>query len=406
VPGMLSKSIQADGVYVHVPFCDRICKFCPFNKQLTRSDHVDKYATLLLKEVSLIAQSIAGGSLEFVYLGGGSPSVLKPAQIAKLLDCLNSTIGIQANAEVSVEVHPSHAAPHYLRELRSIGVNRISMGIQSFLPEALNSLGATHSSEIANSAVTAARETFDNMAIDLLYAYHGQTMEDWRFDLSRAVTEYDVPHISCYALVPLAKDYRQPSPTDEIEFAVEAMDFLETHGLYHYASCASGGFDACRLGLECRYEAGHWSAPQKAFLGLGPGAFGFTGRHTTVNSLSTEVYFEALSDDRLPLASVFEVSELELKHRYFSLGVKGLKVPLQPYRDTFGSEPLTDFASQIGRLRDTGLADVNGDFLSLTRSGRLFVDTCSSLFFSPAEAGVPHPEEPEIRILERSVRNQ
>ncbi len=396
----LGEAISFDGSYIHVPFCDQICKFCPFHKRLTTQPLVDEYSELLLTEIELSARHLTKAPLRFVYFGGGTPSVLSALQVEKVLDHLRQWVGIDPHAEISMEVHPTHAESGYLRALKDVGVNRVSLGIQSFRPGALQSLGATHSSETASRACRSARETFENFAIDLLYGYHDQSMEEWIGDLNRAIYEFDVPHLSCYAVVPIAKDQRTVSGAREVELAIACMELLQREDRHHYASCASGGFDMCRPGMECRYELDHWKAPQARFLGLGPGAFGFTGTHTTINCLGVEPYRSRLQSGKLPLVSAREVSVTELKHRYFALGVKGLTVPLDPYRKAFGSEPLEDFAEALARLQAMDLVAVDSDRLSLTSMGRLYVDQCSSAFYSDAERMIPHPEEPEIRILQ------
>jgi oxygen-independent coproporphyrinogen-3 oxidase len=159
--------------------------------------------------------------------------------------------------------------------------------------------------------------------------------------------------------------------------------------------------------FECKYELRHWAAPQAGFYGLGPGAFGFAGGHTTVNRLSVPRYCDDLESGVLPIVSALRVEEDELRHRYFALGVKALSVPLRPYRETFGRDPLDDFSAEIESLLSDNLAEIERDALVLTSAGRLYVDVCSATFYSSAEREVPHPEEPEIRKieLELSIEN-
>lgn len=398
------QAVPLGGAYIHVPFCDEICKFCPFNKIVTQRATVTRFVKALRQEIRILSERLGPGPLHFIYFGGGTPSVLEPAQVASILEEIDVCWGLAEDVEITLETHPTHARTQRLRELAATGVNRISMGIQSFKGELLAALGATHEAHDSRKAVVDACTVFDNVAADLLYRYRPQTIEDWYEDLRIAIEEYQIPHLSCYPLVPLGPVVDQPSEEEEVQFALEALDFGQAHGFSHYASCASGGFDIALPDRECRYELQHWSAPQSHFVGLGPGAFGFAGGHSTVNRLPVNRYCNLLEQGRLPLASAVPVDQLELSHRYFILGLKTLEVPLAPYRSLFRSDPLQDFAEPIGTLVREGLATIRDDSLQLSPVGRLFVDSCSTLFFSTAQRDVPHPEEPEIRTIERLLQ--
>jgi oxygen-independent coproporphyrinogen III oxidase len=363
---------------------------------------VTRYVRSLLIEIDLWHTKVGPGPLEFIYFGGGTPSVLSPDQISTILNCLDTFYGLEPSAEVTLETHPTHATPDFLNAMKSAGVNRVSMGIQSFDEGALKRLGATHGVDDCHSAIRAASTVMNSFAIDLLYAYAGQSREGWLRDISLTMDRYEVPHLSCYALVPIDSECLQLSQESEVDLALIALSAGAGHGMQHYASCASGGFDISLPDRRCRYETGHWAAPQRTFLGLGPGAFGFVGGHTTVNGLSIDHYASNLQKGQLPLASAVPVLTTESQHRYFVLGVKALDVPLGPYRTQFHSDPHKDFQQQFLELERNALAVVDDEFLHLSPLGRLYVDSCSALFFSANERAIPHPEEPEIRLLERA----
>jgi oxygen-independent coproporphyrinogen III oxidase len=401
-----AQSVQ--GAYIHVPFCDRLCTFCPFNKVVTQAATVARYLRALACEIGALSHDVGRGPLRFVYFGGGTPSVLAPSEVEEVLAEMDAAWGLSSDVEVTLETHPTHADINRLKGFASAGVTRVSIGVQSFHEELLEALGATHNASDSHRAVANATSLFANVAIDLLYRYRPQTPREWGQDLEAAIDGYGVRHVSCYALVPTGAESApdmadRPSESDEVEFALQALDLARSHGLDHYASCASGGFDVSTSDRKCRYEFEHWSAPQGTFVGLGPGAFGFAGGHATVNRLSLGRYCSTLERGDSPLASAVRVSNAEMRHRYFVLGVKALAVPLGPYRARFGTDPVTDFAAQFRSLEADGFADVKDDALVLTPVGRLFVDTCSSLFFSESQRVVPHPEEPEIRAIDIRV---
>jgi oxygen-independent coproporphyrinogen-3 oxidase len=394
---------RPSGVYIHVPFCDKLCRFCPFNKQATDEELVQRYLDALLVEIDLYSQSSHDADLRFVYLGGGTPSVLSAKGIARVLDRLAQRFGLSGNAEVTLECHPTHLTQESARSMRDAGVTRLSTGVQSWDDTVLAKVGAQHRVQDAYRAVNAAATTFGELGVDLLYRCPQQTLGQWGEQLERTLAMQEITHISCYSLV-LPNSSVQPSEREDAAMAVLATEMLEDRGFAHYASCASGGFDFARPGRQCHYEVEHWAAPQAEFLGLGPGAFGFVGSAMTVNTLRLSTYCELLESKRqLPLVSVTPMPSGEAMRRYFVIGVKALRVELEPFRRLFKAEPEVVFADEFRLLLSQGLATINDDALVLSEVGRFYVDSISSLFFSKAERDVPHPEEPEIRMLERSL---
>jgi oxygen-independent coproporphyrinogen-3 oxidase len=335
--------------------------------------------------------------IRFVYFGGGTPSVLSAAQIDTILSCILNNFSLADQIEVSLETHPTHATIAKLRDFNAAGISRLSLGVQSFSANSLISLGASHESSDSFNAVKNAHSIFEDYAVDLIYNHLGQTLTEWQSDVRSAIN-FDVPHLSCYALVPISAQ-NSSSTLHEIELATLALSTLDDAGYSHYASCSSGGFDVSLPGQNCQYELMHWKAPQAHFIGMGPGAFGFIGGYCTVNGYGLDFYSEKLKSNCLPIVSAKQVSDTELRHRYFVLGVKCLEVSLSGYRNQFGRDPLSDFKSEIETLIEMDLAILADDCLMLNQKGRLFVDTCSSVFFSNTQRFIEHPEEPHVRHL-------
>lgn len=395
---------RCDGLYIHVPFCDDICSFCPYNKRKSDPDLVQRYVSALCREVELCSEWCgASHGLGFINFGGGTPSVLRPDQIGRVLATVDRCFGVRADAEVSLEAHPRDAVrPGYLRDVRTAGINRVSIGIQSFDAGILSALRTHHNAVTALNAVHSAHEAVSNVAIDLLYGFEGQSVAAWEQDLQKALS-LGVKHISCYPLVPIGDAPAGLDPAREIEMAMAAMSRCRSAGLEHYASCASGGFDCAapdRIGI---YELQHWMAPQTPFAGLGPGAFGVLGDRVTTNVLKLEDYLGRVASGVHPVSSETEIAHNEQMHKYFVIGVKTLRVPLGPFEELFGCKASTVFAAEFRLLSELGLAQCDGSELALTECGRLYVDQVSALFFSEDERDVPHPEEPELRALERTA---
>jgi oxygen-independent coproporphyrinogen-3 oxidase len=391
------------GIYIHVPFCERLCKFCPFNKRQLEQEQLAQFVESLVAEISLYRQIAQSSAIQFVYFGGGTPSVLTGAQISTILDALRKNFGLSARAEITLEIHPTHITRDYLKAVQQSGINRLSSGIQSFDDAILSMIGAQHTAGDSARAISVAGDTFGEIAIDLLFRCPSQSPDHWRGELQRALSFQEISHFSLYSLV-LKTDRNQPSLHDEAEMTVDAMSLMQSAGFEHYASCASGGFDFARAGRRCVYEAEHWAAPQAQFIGLGPGAWGYLGSTTTVNALDLGKYTSEVASGRLPLASARPASRAERMHRYFVLGVKTLQVPLAPFRASFEIDPRSVFRNEFSTLDKWGFAQIDDSTLTLTDLGRLFVDEVSSIFFSPTERDIQHPEEPEIRRRELENR--
>lgn len=399
---LIDSSTSVDGIYIHVPFCDVLCRFCPFNKVPSKLEAVRKFVQALTSEIMLYARTVDFKCVKFVYFGGGTPSVLLPGQFQSILNTL-ALVGVNLEAcEVSMEAHPRHLLGQSLAAWKDMGFNRISSGIQALTDRELTLLGSHHTQRDAEIGLEQVSKYFKNYAIDLLYRFNGQSASDWDATLNK-VANARIPHLSAYALVEPQLPSKQER-LDEAEMATALDHVLHDAGYSHYASCASGGYDFCHPGHEGVYEKLHWQAPQATYLGLGPGAFGFAGGATLVNGLGIEAYCEALATDTLPLASVVSLTPSEARHRYFVLGVKTLRVSLNGYQSIFGERLPKHFVDVIQRLLQDGLIDATDEELWLTPVGRHYVDEVSTAFFSETQAGVIHPEEPEIRRAELDRR--
>lgn len=396
--GLAGEPLRPRGAYIHIPFCDVLCRFCPFNKRQSEPELISRFVNALLGEIRLYGQRTEGPGLDYVYFGGGTPSVLSAAAVERILVALRDEIGLTSGAEITLESHPTHIDLDFVRDRRALGITRFSTGLQAFDAPTLEGLGAHHGTEDVARIFKVANVIGQPIAIDLLFRCEGQTLDNWRSQLRRA-TQEEVAHVSCYSLI-LKSDNRQPSLELEARMTLVIEEMLAPAGLSHYASCASGGFDYAREGFECRYETGHWAAPQDEFIGLGPGALGFLGTRTTVNGLDVPAYIKRIDAGLLPLVSATQANVEELRRRFFVLGVKALVVPLDRYRELFAEEAEQRFSDEFSQLTRLGFAQIDRDQLTLTPLGRLFVDSISEIFFSPVERDVPHPEEPEIRRVE------
>lgn len=393
-----------DGLYLHIPFCDHLCRFCPFNKRETDTALLLDYVDAMTREIRMYGDIVGRAeTLRYVYFGGGTPSVLSEEQLGKLLTAIDENLGGIAEAEVTLETHPTHARATYLSGALRAGVTRFSVGIQSFHEHELRRLGAQHTIEDVYATIRSADKIGTPLGIDLLYRVVDQSPREWKKSLTAASATNGIEHISCYSLV-LKSDRHQPDASTDAELACLALETLGEGGFAHYASCASGGLDFARPSKECRYEVEHWRAPQSTSLGLGAGAFGFSGICNTVNGLGIPDYITHTNGGRLPVASVRKLSQEELMRRYFVLGAKLLTIDCQPFKSMFGVAAADVFSEEFSQLEALGLAEIREERLDLTSVGRLLTDQVCELFYREADRSETHPEEPEVRRAELEGR--
>ena len=274
--------MTAYALYLHIPFCRQRCSYCDFNTYTTLSDLQAEYVTALAAEIRQVGASAAGGrpAVRTIFFGGGTPSLLTPAQLATILGAAHAAFAIDPAAEITMEANPGTVDTAYLAAGRALGVNRLSFGVQSALPGELALLGRAHDFAAAVAAVEAARAAgFDNLNLDLIYGLPGQSVADWQRTLD-AVLPLNVEHISLYCLTiepgtPMQRWLH--NGTILAPDADTAADQYEAAG----RALAAAGFEHyeisnwARPGRECRHNLVYWR--NEPYLGLGAGAHGSAG---------------------------------------------------------------------------------------------------------------------------------
>ena len=350
------------GVYIHVPFCAKRCDYCDFATWTDRHHLMDAYAAACVAD---LGRHQAGGELRpatSVFFGGGTPSLLPPSLLARILEAVPRA----PEAEVTVECNPDTVDRERLAAYRAAGVNRLSFGVQSMVPHVLAALGRTHDPAGVERAVVAARaEGFDNFNLDLIYGGAGESLADWERTLE-AVLALEPPHISAYALTvepgtPLARridvgDVLAPDDDDQADKYLAADARLEAAGLRWYEIS-----NWSRPGGECRHNLLYWN--QGEYLGVGCAAHGHTRGRRWWNVRTPERYIgllargqnpEAGSESLDPPARADEAIVLALRTR------SGAAV-----------------GADAGLVTD-GLAGWHGDRLVLTRRGRLLANEATT----------------------------
>ncbi len=285
-------------LYVHIPFCSLKCSYCDFNSYAGMESLVSPFVEALLAETSLWGGTSGAPSVATVYFGGGTPTLLRAAQNARVLDCIRRSFSLRADAEVTIEANPGTVTIDGLRELAGAGFNRISFGVQSFRDADLAALDRTHTAREATESYRLAREAgFANVSLDLIYGLPGQAMDAWRANVDRAVA-LGPDHLSLYALT-VEEGTRLAYDIDHGR--VDAPDADLQADMYEWACdrLADAGYrqyeisNWARPGRECRHNLVYWRNGE--WLGLGPGAHSHWAGFRFANVYSPRRYIDLLS---------------------------------------------------------------------------------------------------------------
>lgn len=388
------------GVYVHVPFCERICPYCDFAvvaaRPLRRDDEA-RYVEALLAELDRRAGGYAGRVLTSLYLGGGTPSLLLPESIDSIIRAVQtrfSESGVSADCEITLEVNPSTVEQERLPGFLRAGVNRLSVGVQSFDDEVLRRLGRAHRSEAARSTLRAAREAgFANLSVDLIFGAPGGSPRQLERDLAELVA-FAPEHVSTYELTveagtpfALAASRGQLERPDERQ-AVGALQTIE-------ATLAAAGLaryeisNHARPGFESNHNRRYWR--REPVLGLGVGAASSLpstaasphgGRVS--NSRALDRYLASIESGGLAVAETEEHDPPTARLEAVFLGLRQWEgLAAEPFVAEFGAPPRAFFGEQIDALSEEGLLVENaGGDLRLSARGRLFADSVAERFVS------------------------
>ena len=372
------------GIYIHIPFCQRRCIYCDFYST-TDADRTVSYVRALRKEFQMRKDYLHGETIETIYFGGGTPSQLSVSQLAEILDGIYSVFEVGDNAEVTIECNPDDLSEDYVRGLRSLAFNRVSMGVQSFSDEHLTRLRRRHSAEQAIYAVRCLQKSgIANISIDLIYGLPGETLSEWKSDLDKAFS-LDVPHLSAYHLMyeegtPLYKLYQQHKVSEVAEDLSVAMfetliDKSAAAGYEHYEIS-----NFCYPDMYSRHNSSYWHGIP--YLGCGASAHSFDGRSRQWNVASLSEYIEGIENGKLNC----ETEELDIYTRYNDFVMTALRTSIGlsifQMRLQFGAE-LSDYCMKMARTSlSNGLLEIaerDGDrYLKLSRKGIFVSDDVMS----------------------------
>ena len=371
------------GIYIHIPFCRQKCHYCNFYS-LASSKYRGELVPSLVKELELQREYLEGSSVQTIYFGGGTPSMLKAGEISQLLSVIHQFYPIDPDAEITLEATPDDLSLTNLKGFKKAGVNRLSIGIQSFEDEDLQFLNRTHSARQAYNCVKRSQDAgFHNLSIDLIYGIPILDSTSWEFNLLKAI-ELDVPHISAYALTveektPLAVLIKKGKLAD-VEDAQQAEHFdiltslLKISGYLHYEIS-----NFCKPGMFSRHNTAYWKGT--AYLGIGPSAHSFNGVSRQWNVSDTGKYIQSLQQSKVP----FEQEVLSPAQRFNEYVMTSLRTmwgcDLGHIRETFGPRWADQVADEAKLFISKGLLKNTGEVLFLTPDGKFRADGIAAEFF-------------------------
>lgn len=368
-------------VYIHIPFCSRKCSYCDFNS----SDNPDlsplRYTELLCEEIGATAPAFALQPAPTLYFGGGTPSLLPPLLIARIMAAVTGSCGLEDNAEVTLEANPGTLSPESLAGYLAAGVNRLSIGVQSFDDAKLRLLGRIHTAEEARAALAMARRAgFSNIGIDLMHSLPGQSLADWRATLTEAIA-MKPEHISAYGLTveegtPLAALVARGEislPEEELAAAMFELtaELLPQTGYDHY-EIANFALPGCRS----RHNQVYWQRGN--YLGIGAGAHSFfrsPGHGVRWENPAQLADYAAHAGEPRRIDTIDPLSRREAMAEFFFLGLRLMAgIDLGRFAEEFGVAAEAAYPGVIARLVANGLLLQEGGRLRLSAQGVLLAN--------------------------------
>jgi len=372
-------------LYIHVPFCVEKCHYCAFVSSAPEKNDLMEYPTLLMRELQLHATN--AGAVASIYFGGGTPSLLQPLQLAQLLEGISGQVNLSTVAEITLEANPGTVDHMSLKAFRDAGVNRISLGIQSFDDRFLKCLGRIHTAEQSRQAFRDAREAgFKNISIDLIHSLPGQSLDQWRSDLMHAI-QLCPEHISIYGLTveegtPFAHIYPADSPAladedlsaDMFELADE---LLMASGFEHYEIA-----NYARPGYRSQHNSGYWK--RDGYLGLGVAAHSFLRQGYGIrfsNPDNLEEYRRGVTSGQPARVDEHLLTQGDAMAEYMFLGLRLAEgANLTAFEREFGRSLESVYGSATADLIRLGLLIRKENVLTLTQRGMLLSNQVFSRF--------------------------
>lgn len=375
-------SDAAIGIYIHVPFCAHICPYCDFTTYAGKDDLIPRYVRALETELGRESDRHSDLTVATVFLGGGTPSLLSSSQMETILAACGRSFRIEPGAEITVECNPNGLSTLLLAGYRGAGVNRLSIGAQTLDRRGLRTLGRRHESTDTLAALEAARRAgFDNVSLDLIFGWPGQTIDSWKHDLYTILEHiYSPEHLSLYGLIvepgtPFADAaargvLRIPDDDMSADLYETAVTTLASAAWVHYEIANW----ARTPGLESRHNAIYWRNGD--YLGIGAGAHGHIRNQRTMNHLLPETYCTAIESGDPATSNLEAIDEQTQCGETMMLGLRLVQdgVDDEAFRHRHGKSMRSAFGSIVDELERIGMIERNANRIRLTPRGLMIAN--------------------------------
>ncbi|MBO1306731.1 oxygen-independent coproporphyrinogen III oxidase [Enterococcus sp. 669A] len=372
MPNLHKSGAEDISAYIHIPFCEHICYYCDFNKVFIEGQPVDEYIEALLKEAQLLHQQYPAASSKTLYVGGGTPTSLSAPQLDRLLSGLRNTLPF-TEGEFTVEANPGDLTAEKLDVMKTYGVNRLSMGVQTFDNRLLKKIGRKHTAEDVYQTIALLEEKdFSNVSIDLIYALPGQSLESFRDTVKRAL-ELDLPHYSLYSLILENKTMfmnwvrrgklELPDQEVEAQMFLETIEAMEKAGRHQYEVS-----NFAKPGFESQHNLVYWN--NENYYGIGAGASGYLGNLRYKNHGPIQHYLKPLKENKLPMIEEELLTRKAQIEEEMFLGLRKLSgVNKEKFKQKFNCSLADIYQEKIDVLVAEGLLKETAEALMLTQNG-------------------------------------
>ena len=381
--------IDMAGLYIHIPFCESKCIYCdfyplPLKNVTNRHQYVKKYLSALSREIAIYARDESiPKKLNSIYFGGGTPSILEVSDIEKILESIHFNFEVSKESEITLEANPGTLDIEKLKILRSLGINRLSLGVQSFYDEDLKFLSRIHTAYDVFQIVKDTNDAnFNNISFDLIFSLPEQTIEKWKSNLQKAV-EIHPTHISCYSLIiepetPLFtmvhyKGVSVLSEENDAELYEFTIEFLNNNGYrqYEVSNFAKSGFESV-------HNKNYWN--HIPYIGLGQSSHSFFNTKRWWNFRNIDRYIESLNNNILPIESEEVLTKQQMINEFIYLGLRSEGINLNKLKESYCTDLLPIKKNLIENFVNGNLMICDGSYLKLTPTGYVMCDEiCAEL---------------------------
>jgi len=371
------------GIYIHIPFCKLACHYCDFHFS-TNLLHKNRIIKAITKELELQKDYVNNEPIKTVYFGGGTPSILSEFEIETILKTIQVNFNLSENAEITLEANPDDLASKKLISFKSAGINRLSIGIQSFDDTVLHFLNRSHDKKRAIESIEEARNSgFKNISIDLIYSIPNQLLEDWEKNIYTSLS-LAPEHISAYSLTIEEKTafgkWHKAGKLSEMDEELQAqqfemlMDILSEKNYEHYEIS-----NFCIPTFSSKHNSSYWSG--QVFLGVGPSAHSFNGQSRQHNIANNSIYLKSLENGQIPFT--LEILSRENRiNEYVLTAIRTSKgIDVTHLENFFGFDFSAINKTKVNQLLDDKFIEIHNNNIRLSRKGKLVADKIAADFF-------------------------